>query len=102
AGMASIVLGCELALAGISVQFTGQPFGAYAAVFPSLLAWLAVAALAEELLFRGVPLARLADETGPVGAAIILTAGFAGIHAFNPGLTPLGLVNVALASLALS
>lgn len=102
AGMAAIVLGGEIALGGVRVQLTGQPFTAYAAAAPVLFCWLALAALAEELLFRGFPLARLAQATGPVAAALILTIGFAGVHAINPGVSPLGLFNVALASLVLS
>ncbi|MSR07762.1 MAG: CPBP family intramembrane metalloprotease [Gemmatimonadetes bacterium] len=100
--MAAIVLVAEVALGGVRVQMTGQPFSAYAAVAPVLFFWLAVAALAEELLFRGFPLARLAQVTGPVAATFILTVGFTGVHAMNPGVTPLGLFNVGLASLVLS
>jgi membrane protease YdiL (CAAX protease family) len=46
---------------------------------------LAVAALVEEVAFRGYPFQRLIDALGPVLATILLSLGFAGMHIFNPG-----------------
>jgi len=102
AGMAAIVLGVEVAVGGVQVQLTGQPVSAYATAAPALIWWLAIAALGEELVFRGFPLSRLAEATGPVPAALILTIGFSALHLTNPGASALGLLNVALASLVLS
>ena len=100
--MAAVVLGAETAVGGIQIERTGQPVSAYLAFAPLMIWWLALAALGEELVFRGFPLSRLAETTGPVAAAVILTIGFSGFHLLNPGASALGLVNVALASLVLS
>jgi len=100
--MAAVALALELSVGRGRIGLTGEPFSAYAKVAVLLLPALAVAALSEELLFRGFPLSRLSDALGPAGASLLLALGFAGLHAVNPGVTLLGLVNVALASLALS
>ncbi len=60
------------------------------------------AAFAEELVFRGVPLVLLARVFGRWKAAIALSLLFGLAHLRNPEVTPLGVVNVALAGLFLS
>lgn len=63
---------------------------------------LAPAALSEEVMFRGVPLVLMASAMGR-GTALVLVAGlvFALFHGLNPGITPLGLGNIALAGIFL-
>jgi membrane protease YdiL (CAAX protease family) len=63
---------------------------------------LAPAALSEEVMFRGVPLVLLAAVIGR-GTALVVVAGlvFALFHGLNPGITPLGLGNIALAGIFL-
>jgi CAAX protease family protein len=63
---------------------------------------LAPAALSEEIMFRGLPLVLLAAVLGR-GTALVLVAGlvFALFHALNPGVTALGLGNIALAGIFL-
>jgi membrane protease YdiL (CAAX protease family) len=63
---------------------------------------LAPAALSEEIMFRGVPLVVMAAALGR-GTALVLVAGlvFALFHTLNPGATPLGLGNIALAGIFL-
>jgi membrane protease YdiL (CAAX protease family) len=46
---------------------------------------LAVAALAEEVAFRGYPFQRLIDAMGPTMATVVFSFVFAGLHMFNPG-----------------
>jgi membrane protease YdiL (CAAX protease family) len=101
-GVAATALVVAVAAGGARIEATGDPFPAYAQAAGSLLAGLAVAALAEELLFRGFPLARLAEPFGKVGASVLLAVLFAAAHLRNPDVSPLGLVNIALASLVLS
>lgn len=48
---------------------------------------LAVAALAEEVAFRGYPFQRLIEATGPVLATLIMSVIFGLIHVINPGAT---------------
>jgi uncharacterized protein len=45
---------------------------------------VAVASLAEEVVFRGYPFQRLIDATGPTLAVILSSFVFAGMHIFNP------------------
>jgi membrane protease YdiL (CAAX protease family) len=63
---------------------------------------LAPAALSEEVMFRGIPLVLVAAAIGR-GTALVLVAGllFALFHGFNPGVSPLGLGNIALAGIFL-
>lgn len=63
---------------------------------------LAPAALSEEVIFRGIPLVLLAAAIGRA-TALVLVAGlvFALFHGLNPGITPLGMGNIALAGILL-
>lgn len=45
---------------------------------------LAVAALAEEVAFRGYPFQRLVDSIGPIAATLLLSILFGVAHMFNP------------------
>lgn len=60
------------------------------------------AALAEEVVFRGVPLVLLAALIGRWTAAAALSVLFALAHALNPSVTALALANIALAGVFLS
>jgi membrane protease YdiL (CAAX protease family) len=67
---------------GLIITFwpTPRQFGI---LFIDLLV-LAVAALAEEIAFRGYPFQRLIEATGPTLATIISSLVFAAAHMFNP------------------
>jgi uncharacterized protein len=65
------------------------------------IAVLAPAALAEEVLFRGVPLVLLAGAFGRGSAIVAISVLFALSHITNPNTTPLGLGNIALAGVFL-
>jgi membrane protease YdiL (CAAX protease family) len=67
-----------------------------------LLLLLAPAALAEEIIFRGVPLVVMSDALGRPAALILLSVGFALAHVTNPDITTLALGNIALAGILLS
>lgn len=101
-GVAAAAVLVAVVVGGARIEATGEAFVAYARAAGTLLAGLAVAALAEELLFRGFPLARLAEPFGKVGASLLLALLFAMAHLRNPDVSVLGLVNIALASLVLS
>ncbi len=51
----------------------------------------------EELIFRGYLLPHFSKKMGIVGAVILSSALFALIHAFNPGMTVMPIVNLFLA-----
>ena len=65
------------------------------------IAVLAPAALAEEALFRGVPVVLLAAAFGRGSAVVAISVLFALAHITNPNATPLGLGNIALAGIFL-
>ena len=62
---------------------------------------LLVAAFTEELLFRGYPFRVLQVRFGPVPAVVATSVAFGLMHGANPGVTPLALVNLALAGVLL-
>jgi membrane protease YdiL (CAAX protease family) len=65
------------------------------------VAVLVPAALAEEVLFRGVPIVLLAGAFGRGGAVLTIAVLFALAHLANPNATPLGMGNIALAGIFL-
>jgi len=75
--------------------------GASALSAGGLVLVLAPAALAEEVLFRGVPLVALGDVVGPGTAVTVLAAVFGLAHLPNPNVTGLAVANVALAGVLL-
>lgn len=82
------------------VSDTGA-FADYLLQASKTLAILAPAALAEEVLFRGVPLVVLARAFGRGTAILMISLAFALAHVANPNPTPLGLGNIALAGVFL-
>jgi membrane protease YdiL (CAAX protease family) len=100
--IAFVAVSIAVVVGGARIELTGESFGAYLGVAGRIGIVLLLAALAEELLFRGYPLARLAAPMGKVGASVVLAAVFAAAHGLNPEVSALGLVNIALASLVLS
>lgn len=82
------------------VSDTGT-FADYLLQSTKTIAILAPAALAEELLFRGVPLVVLAAAFGRGSAIVGISVLFALAHVSNPNTTPLGLGNIALAGVFL-
>ncbi len=75
--------------------------GGYLTQAVKTVAVLAPAALAEEVLFRGVPLVLLAGAFGRGSAIVGISVLFALSHMTNPNATPLGLGNIALAGIFL-
>ncbi|MCU1223234.1 MAG: Abortive infection protein [Edaphobacter sp.] len=66
------------------------------------LAAIAVAALAEEVAFRGYPYRRLIEAIGPAGATIAMSIVFGLLHMFNPDATWISVLITMLAGLLLS
>ena len=65
-------------------------------------AFLLLAALLEELAFRGYLLTRLADSWGPTLAVVTSSVLFGIVHLGNPYVTPLSTCNTALAGVLLA
>jgi membrane protease YdiL (CAAX protease family) len=103
-GIGAIVCGVvALVLLGF-VRYSAEP-GTVADWALTLLAHLgifAVAAYAEEALFRGYPYQVLVRALGAVPATLLLSAGFAFAHARNPNVGTFALINIFLAGVLLS
>jgi uncharacterized protein len=89
-------------LGGATIHATADPAPAWGVVALPLGLGLIVAALTEELLFRGYPLRRLADAMGPAPATVVAALGFGLVHRGNPSATLFSTANVALAGVWLS
>jgi membrane protease YdiL (CAAX protease family) len=70
---------------GLIIAFWAIP-RQFGILFIDLLV-LAVAALAEEVAFRGYPFQQLIDAMGPTLATIVFSLVFGALHMFNPGAT---------------
>lgn len=103
-GMASAAVAVILAVVvgGSALHLTGEPPVAYVSRAAAVGVVLAVAALAEELLFRGYPLQRLAEVVGRPAAVATLAVLFSAVHLGNPDVSTLGLANIGLASVVMS
>jgi len=99
--MAMLAIGLAFVLDRATVRITGD-WSAWPRVVVPLGLGLVLAALGEELMFRGYPLRRLADAIGAVPAMLILAVLFGIVHARNPNTTFFSTVNVALAAVWLS
>jgi hypothetical protein len=90
-----------MAAAGtLHVQFLTQP-RAFALLLLHLLT-LAVAALAEEVAFRGYSYRRLIEAVGPVAATIVMSLLFGLGHVLNSGATSASTLVTILAGVLLS
>jgi uncharacterized protein len=102
AAAAGVALVAAVLLAHSHWSRDAGDFGDYLAQVAKTTLVLAPAALSEEVIFRGVPLILVAAALGRA-TALVLVAGvvFALFHALNPGVTALGLGNIALAGIFL-
>jgi len=98
-GPAVLALAVAVPLAGALWTRDGAPWSAWLATLPAFGAVIIPAALVEELVFRGVPMVLLSRAFGRGVAIPALAILFAAAHLFNPGITALALVNVALAGI---
>lgn len=98
--MAVLAIGLAIVF-GARLQFTGD-WSVWAGIALPLVIGLVVAALAEELGFRGYPLRRLSDAIGVLPAMLLLAVAFGGVHTGNPSASVFGTVNVVLAGIWLS
>lgn len=98
----ALALGGGVAVGSAGWSADGGTFGQWLTVAGATAGVLLPAALAEEVIFRGVPLVLLAAVLGRWRAAVLLSVLFAAAHLLNPGVTALGLLNIALAGVFLS
>ncbi len=101
AAMATGAVGLAVLAGRAAVTATGEWRDWATAALP-LGVGLLLAALTEELLFRGYPLRRLAQTVGAGPATAVGAIGFALAHVGNPNGTVLSTANVALAGVWLA
>ena len=101
AAMAACAVGFAV-LAGRAAVTATADWGGWGSAALPLGVGLLIAALAEELAFRGYPLRRLAVATGAAPATALTAVGFGLLHLGNPGATAFSTVNVALAGVWLA
>ena len=99
--MAALAVGLAVVVGRTTVHLT-HDWSRWPTVAVPLGVGLFLAALSEELLFRGFPLRRLADAIGPWAAMILLATAFGLAHLKNPDATVFSTINVALAGVWLS
>ncbi len=100
AGMLGVLLlGCKVA-GHLSIQWTGSQAPGVTLLATLLL--LLLAALNEELVFRGFPLQVLIDGVGKWPAMAIMSILFGALHMNNPNATILGTFNTIVAGILLS
>ncbi len=98
---AVVVMVLGVLTAGAAWSADGGTTAAWLANLPGLLALLGPAALAEEVIFRGLPLVVLTQALGRWPAVVGLALLFGAAHLFNPEITAFGLVNIVLAGVFL-
>jgi len=101
AAVAVLAVALSIVLGNARLRFAPH-WSAYFGAAAPLALGLLVAALAEELAFRGFPLRRLADALGAWPATLLLAVAFGVAHLLNPNASPFGILNVALAGIWLS
>jgi membrane protease YdiL (CAAX protease family) len=99
--MAAGAVGLALLAGGARFTATGEWAGWGKAALPLGVGFL-LAALTEELMFRGYPLRRLADALGAGPATAVGAIGFGLAHLGNPSATAFSTLNVALAGVWLA
>ena len=99
---AMVALALGVVAGSASWQDEGGSLVQWSSAVSTTGAVLLPAALAEEVIFRGVPLVLLAAAFGRWPAAIGLSVLFAAAHLLNPEVGPLALANIGLAGVFLS
>jgi uncharacterized protein len=103
-GATALVLVVLVLALGGAFRFTSAPgtVGAWLAFAVTALFWLVLPAVAEEVIFRGYPFRALVEGIGPVGATLIMSALFAGVHGAAPNVDVFSLANIFAAGIMLS
>ena len=100
AGMLAVLIGGCYAFGFVSMHWTGRQVSP--GILLATLVVLLLAALNEELIFRGFPLQLLVDSLGEWPAMIAMSTLFGAVHLSNPNASILGTLNTILAGILLS
>lgn len=103
-GVAALVIAAGAMAASGSLRYGAAPGsgGGWTAVVASQAGLFAVAALAEEAMFRGYAFQVLARKAGPAVATAVTATLFAAAHGANPDVSAFALVNIFLAGVLLA
>ena len=103
-GVGALVIAAIAMAAAGGLRYTGQGGDVlgWTRIVAAGFGGLAVAAFAEEVLFRGYPFQVLAQVAGGAAATLALSLLFALAHAGNPNVDTFALVNIFLAGVLLS
>lgn len=96
-GFIVTLVALQVALGWLRLEAEGGTAVEWLARVGGLGLLLAVAATGEELLFRGYAFQVLVESIGAPLAVVISSAAFGALHFFNPEVSYLALVNIALA-----
>jgi membrane protease YdiL (CAAX protease family) len=99
---AAVAMTMGVFTAGAGWSHDGGSFGAWVSQLWKTVLILGPAALAEELMFRGLPMVVAARLLGRGRAVLLLSVLFALAHISNPNVTSAGIGNIALAGIFLS
>ena len=99
--MAAFAVGLAFLGDHATVRLTGN-WEIWPRIALPLIVGLVLAALGEELMFRGYPLRRLSDAVGAPAAMVVFALLFGLAHVRNPNATFFSTANVALAAIWLS
>lgn len=98
---AAVALVLGLLVAGADWSAECGRWGEWGAAVGGTAAALALPALSEELMFRGLPLVLFARVLGRWPAVVVTSLLFGLSHWANPGVTALGIANISLAGILL-
>jgi membrane protease YdiL (CAAX protease family) len=101
AGLGALAMAAAVPIGGAAWRLAGGSFWGWLQAAGVLAVVFFPAAFAEELAFRGVPLVVLSRAAGRWAGLLGLGLLFGLAHLFNPGATPLGIVNIMLAGVFL-
>lgn len=97
-GMIGLGVGLLLTSGDTTLDFEQSSIRGWVALAPALVVlfgWIAQG-LTEEVMFRGWMFQTAGVQLGPIPGAVFMIVVFSLAHAFNPGVTPLAVLNIAL------
>lgn len=103
AAMVAVAVGAIAALGNLQLHWIGgaRPSSALAGLLALQLAVLAIAAMLEEVAFRGYPFQRLVESVGAPWALIALNGLFGAVHLGNPHASSWGFLNTVAIGIVL-
>lgn len=96
--MMTFIFGLQYLQGYVTVSATEYDLSSGAQVFLVSMAFFCVAALFEEILFRGYPFQTLVRGIGFIPSTLLVALAFGAAHLANPNANAFGFINTAIAS----